>query len=256
LSPATSAISDSSCLSSTSSSRQCPQMFHPYVVVSLLTGARTEELHALRWEYVHLEGYPNSVPPAPPFMQGWRSVRKGGETKTRKSRRTLALPARCLDALRNQRVQQVADQLRRGSAGTSPAWCSQLRSGPRWMLRMCAATSDALSAWSPASIRWSGRRASCGTRSSRCVGCGRPDRRELAAGRAQRNVGDRVGVPAPDQAGDPDRGERDGRSVRREGPQGSRRVVTQLDTHSATGGDRASANLALTRGLAGRGDRI
>jgi integrase len=26
---------------------------HPYIVVSLLTGARTEELRALRWEHVH-----------------------------------------------------------------------------------------------------------------------------------------------------------------------------------------------------------
>ena len=29
---------------------------HPYIVVSLLTGARTEELRALRWTHVHLEG--------------------------------------------------------------------------------------------------------------------------------------------------------------------------------------------------------
>jgi site-specific recombinase XerD len=29
----------------------------------------------------------------------WRSVRAGGDTKTRKSRRTLALPARCVHAL-------------------------------------------------------------------------------------------------------------------------------------------------------------
>ncbi len=33
----------------------------------------------------------------------WRSVRAGGDTKTRKSRRTLALPKRCVDALRFQR---------------------------------------------------------------------------------------------------------------------------------------------------------
>lgn len=77
--------------------------FHHYIVVSLLTSARTEELRALRWEHVHLDGYPNSVPPVPPFMEVWRSVREGGETKTRKSRRTLALPARCVEALKKQR---------------------------------------------------------------------------------------------------------------------------------------------------------
>jgi integrase len=37
----------------------------------------------------------------------WRSVRAGGDTKTRKSRRTLALPARCVTVLREQ-VDQVA----------------------------------------------------------------------------------------------------------------------------------------------------
>jgi integrase len=33
----------------------------------------------------------------------WRSVRAGGETKTKKSRRTLALPRRCVDALKLRR---------------------------------------------------------------------------------------------------------------------------------------------------------
>jgi integrase len=47
----------------------------------------------------------------PPFLELWRSVQLGGDTKTRKSRRTLALPARCVEALRKQRVQQAADQL-------------------------------------------------------------------------------------------------------------------------------------------------
>ena len=87
---------------------------HHYIVVSLLTGARTEELRALRWEHVHLDGDPDAIPPVPPFIEVWRSVRKGGETKTRKSRRTLALPERCTEALRGQRGQQVADRLLAG----------------------------------------------------------------------------------------------------------------------------------------------
>lgn len=40
---------------------------HPYIVVSLLTGARTEELRALRWSHVHLEGQPTAVPPVPAY---------------------------------------------------------------------------------------------------------------------------------------------------------------------------------------------
>jgi integrase len=52
---------------------------HAYIVVSLLTGARTEELRALTWSYVDLDS-------DPPFIMVWRSVRAGGDTKTRKSR--------------------------------------------------------------------------------------------------------------------------------------------------------------------------
>jgi integrase len=67
-----------------------------YVTVALMVGARTEELRALRWDHVDLDGRPDRTPPVPPSIQVWRSVREGGDTKTRKSRRTLALPARCV----------------------------------------------------------------------------------------------------------------------------------------------------------------
>lgn len=79
-----------------------------YVVVALLTGARTEELRALTWEHVDLEGDPCASPPIPPNVKVWRSVRTGGDTKTRKSRRSLALPQRAVDALRAHRVAQDA----------------------------------------------------------------------------------------------------------------------------------------------------
>jgi integrase len=70
-----------------------------YIVLSLLTGARTEELRALTWDHVDLAGNPDANPPIPPHIQVWRSVRVGGDTKTPKSRRSLALPKRCVDAL-------------------------------------------------------------------------------------------------------------------------------------------------------------
>lgn len=79
---------------------------HAYVVVSLLTGARTEELRALRWDHVDLDGRPELDPPLPPSIQVWHSVRVGGDTKTKKSRRTLALPRRCVTALRLHREHQ------------------------------------------------------------------------------------------------------------------------------------------------------
>ncbi|WP_018215061.1 site-specific integrase [Salinispora vitiensis] len=72
---------------------------HAYIVLSLLTGARTEELRALTWARVDLAGDPDRNPPTPPAIQVWRSVRVDGDTKTKKSRRTLALPARCVSAL-------------------------------------------------------------------------------------------------------------------------------------------------------------
>nr|WP_237547084.1 tyrosine-type recombinase/integrase [Streptomyces sp. SID161] len=82
-----------------------------YIAVALLTGARTEELRALTWDHVFLKGRPDLDPPQPPHIAVWRSVRRSGGTKTRKSRRTLALPARCLDALGQQFEDQGWDRL-------------------------------------------------------------------------------------------------------------------------------------------------
>ena len=87
---------------------------YAYVVLSLLTGARTEELRALRWDHVDLDGRLNLDPPLPPSVQVWHSVRAGGDTKTKKSRRTLALPQRCVTALRLHREQQNRDQVEAG----------------------------------------------------------------------------------------------------------------------------------------------
>lgn len=80
---------------------------YAYVFMSLLTGARTEELRALTWDHVDLLGRPDLDPPVPPHVAVWRSVRRGGDTKTRRSRRTLALPTLCVDALSEHRRTQV-----------------------------------------------------------------------------------------------------------------------------------------------------
>ena len=78
-----------------------------YVTLSLLTGIRTEEARALNWEHVDLEAGTVAV---------WRSVRHGGDTKTERSRRTLALPKRAVEALRGQQERQETDRARAGSA--------------------------------------------------------------------------------------------------------------------------------------------
>lgn len=77
---------------------------HAYIVLSLLTGARTEEVRALRWADVDLAGQPDATPPVPPAITVLRSVRVGGDTKTRKSRRRFALPRRSVDALTAHRA--------------------------------------------------------------------------------------------------------------------------------------------------------
>ena len=84
-----------------------------YIVVSLFTGARTEELRALTWSHLNLDA-------DPPSIMVWRSVRRGGETKTPKSRRTLELPDRCTTALRVHRHQQTEARLRAGGRWVDP----------------------------------------------------------------------------------------------------------------------------------------
>jgi integrase len=91
---------------------------YPYIVLSLLTGARTEELRALTWDHVFLGSRPDADPPEPAHIAVWRSVRQGGDTKTRKSRRTLALPDRCIQALKHQRHLQKAARDKAGSSWT------------------------------------------------------------------------------------------------------------------------------------------
>ena len=49
----------------------------------------------------------------PAYIAVWRSVRAGGDTKTKRSRRTLALPQRCVDVLYEHRARQ--DEIRQAA---------------------------------------------------------------------------------------------------------------------------------------------
>lgn len=53
-----------------------------------------------------------------PHIRVWRSVRTGGDAKTRTSRRTLALFRRCVEALREHRDRQAADRAAAGADWT------------------------------------------------------------------------------------------------------------------------------------------
>lgn len=96
-----------------------PSRMRAYVVLSLLTGARTEELRELSWPYVVAfdEGRQAWCPVtevgwehAEFAVYVWRSVRKTGDTKTVKSRRSLQLPDRCVDVLMALKAEQDRTQ--------------------------------------------------------------------------------------------------------------------------------------------------
>jgi integrase len=91
-----------------------PSLTHAYIVLCLLVGVRTEEARALCWDHVDLDGQPDADPPVPPNVAIWRSVRAHGDTKTGKSRRTLALPRMAVAALRDLRERQLADRMAAG----------------------------------------------------------------------------------------------------------------------------------------------
>lgn len=102
---------------------------HAYVTLSLLAGIRTEEARALRWDHVVTwvddaigwqsvteVGFDGALAGDDRFaIYVWRSDRYGGDTNTGKSRRTLALAQRCVDALREHRKRQAQDRLRAGA---------------------------------------------------------------------------------------------------------------------------------------------
>jgi integrase len=99
---------------------------HAYVVISLLTGIRTEEARALHWD--HVVAWDNDSAQWRPVTEAgfghdrlaiyvWRSVRIGGDTKTAKSRRTLELPEHATEALRHHHARQAEERLAAG-----PLW--------------------------------------------------------------------------------------------------------------------------------------
>lgn len=103
-----------------------------YVVLCLMTGIRTEEARALRWQHVDLDAGSIAV---------WRSVRLGGDTKTEKSRRTLGLP----DAAVKGCASTASGRRRSGfwlaSSGRTAAWYSARGSVRNWTPGTCGSSS-------------------------------------------------------------------------------------------------------------------
>jgi integrase len=96
---------------------------HAYVVLTIMTGIRTEEARALRWD--HVVAWVNDGSGWQPVTEAgfdhtrfavyvWRSVRADGDTKTQKSRRTLEIPDQAATALKELRKRQTTQRLKAG----------------------------------------------------------------------------------------------------------------------------------------------
>lgn len=80
---------------------------HGYIALSVFTGVRTEEARPLQWRHTHLNPVAGQVctcgerhrETTVPHVEVWRSVRSKGDTKTPKSRRTIALPRQVITIL-------------------------------------------------------------------------------------------------------------------------------------------------------------
>ncbi|MWA02308.1 tyrosine-type recombinase/integrase [Actinomadura sp. LD22] len=143
---------------------------HAYVELSLLTGVRTEEARALRWD--HVVAWVDEEEWRPVVKAGfdherfaiyvWRSVRAGGDTKTEKSRRTLELPGRAAEALRRHHTRQAAQRLKAGEVwqDNGLVFCSTSgrpldAANVRRALRLITKKAGIGETWSPRELRHS-----------------------------------------------------------------------------------------------------
>ena len=124
---------------------------YAYVVLSVVTGLRTEEARALRWAEVDLDAGTVAVV---------RAVRHGGDTKTLKSRRVLKMPQVAVDALRQLRAGQAGDRLAAGAAWQESGlvFCTSLGTGlddanVRREFRRAAGTAGLGAGWAPRDLR-------------------------------------------------------------------------------------------------------
>jgi integrase len=142
--------------------RRPAALMHAYIVLSLLSGIRTEEARALRWAHVDLDGDPAARPAVPPHVAVWRSVRVHGETKTERSRRTLGLPAVAVQALRAWADSQAGERRAAGDGwqDTGLVFTNHLGAAldagnVRKMFKRVCAEAGAGDGWTPRELRTS-----------------------------------------------------------------------------------------------------
>ncbi len=133
---------------------------HAYIALCLATGIRTEEARALRWEHLSF-GDPDATPPIPASAAVWRSVRAHGDTKTEKSRRTLALPHMATDALQTHQQRQDQDRHTAGERWDDQDLVFATRTGAldaanvRREFRAVCTTANIGQGWTPRELRHS-----------------------------------------------------------------------------------------------------
>jgi integrase len=140
--------------------RRPADLMHAYITLSLLAGIRTEEARALHWTHVNLDGNPDTRPPLPPHIAVWRSVRAHGDTKTERSRRTLALPATAVQALRAWQDCQAAERCAAGDGWqdtglvfTSHHGAALDAANVRKMFKRICTEADIGDEWTPRELR-------------------------------------------------------------------------------------------------------
>ena len=99
-------IQDATCrlcrmLLSLDETTETSQRLEALLVLSLTLGLRPGELRALTWDHVDLDQG---------VIHIWHSARRDGDTKTPGSRRSLVLPRRAAEALRDHQKRQAAEQ--------------------------------------------------------------------------------------------------------------------------------------------------
>jgi integrase len=124
---------------------------YAYLVLSIMTGLRTEEARALRWTEVDLDAGTVAV---------IRAVRHGGDTKTLKSRRALKLPHVAVEALKEIHVIQAMDRRMAGEAWQEHGlvFCTSLGTplddaNVRREFRKVAAAAGLDAGWAPRDLR-------------------------------------------------------------------------------------------------------
>ena len=173
----------------------------------------------------------------------WRSVRATGDTKTRKSRRTLGLPKRCVRVLCEHQERQAAEQTRAGARWQDRELVFTTATGGqldkdavlRAFRKVVTAAGLDPKEWTPCEQRHT----FVSVLSDEDVPI------DLRSGRPQGPGDHRDRLPAPDPAR---------RAVRcgSDGPHIPRRVVTRLVTHLYIRGHTRGPDMASDLGRGGR----